>query len=106
MSSNTCAICWEPFSKRVKMIECPSNPSLCKQLCNDCFTTTISDKFTPTCFSCNLEINKDYLYNNLNDTQIRKYNDKMTLIFLEKEKQLLPDTMNLIMLEKKKTNTI
>jgi len=101
MSSNTCAICWEPFSKRVKMIECPSNPSICKQLCHDCFTTTISDKFTPTCFSCNLEINKDYLYNNLNDTQIRKYNDKMALIFLEKEKQLLPDTMNLIMLEKK-----
>lgn len=102
MSSNICAICWEPFSKKVKMIECPSNPSSCKQLCCDCFAKTISDNFTPTCFSCNLEINKDYLYNNLNESQIRKYNDKMAQIFLEKEKQLLPDTMNLIMLEKKK----
>ena len=47
---SSCAICWDTFSRKAKMIECPSNPSSCKQVCVDCFTTTISDKFTPSCF--------------------------------------------------------
>jgi hypothetical protein len=97
----SCAICWDDFSKKVKIVDCPSNES-CKKLCNGCFVRTINETLTPCCISCKKEINKEYLYKCLTKKQIDDYNNNMARIMVEKEKQHLPACLEIIIEQKNK----
>lgn len=101
----SCAICWEDFTNKVKRINCPSDES-CKGLCKDCFIRTINERLIPTCFSCNKEINKDYLYKHLAIKDLNDYNENIAKIMVEKEKQYLPECLNEIVFQNKRKSIL
>ena len=94
-----CSICSEDFNSKLKSVQCPANDK-CPLVCVTCFLKFATDNFTPSCMHCKSEITKDFIRSIVNKKKFNEYNNSKFLMTFDRQKSLLPQTVEIIEKEK------